>query len=159
MMAQAAVGSLPANGRSRSIALFRRQLMTRLPALLAVLVLGGCAVATPEQAIRPVATVDGRTIDYRDFTTGPLMAADFRTITDWSSPDPQHVVLWNTPNRAYLVSLTGPCMALQDAATIGVTGSQLTRAGSDAIMVQGERCGIRRIERLDTYRLHQALGR
>ena len=133
--------------------------MKRLLALLAVLALAGCAPATTGDAVRPVTTGKGGPVDYRAFTTGPVMAADFRHISDWDSPDPGHVVLWNTPNRAYLVTLAGPCMALQNAATIAVSGARLARADREAILVQGERCPIWRIEKLDVRRLNEALGR
>ena len=132
--------------------------MKRLAALLVTLTLAGCAPAMTGNAVRPATTGEG-SVDYRAFTTGPVMAADFRHISDWSSPDPEHVVLWNTPNRAYLLTLAGPCMTLQDAATIGVTGGQFVRAGREAILVQGERCPIWRIDRLDARRLNEALGR
>jgi hypothetical protein len=137
----------------------REPTMNRIPiALIALLSIAGCAPMMTGSAVRPATTGEG-TLDYRAFTTGPVMAADFRRISDWSSPDPQHVVLWNTPNRAYLVTLSGPCMALQNAATIGVTGGQLARAGRESIVVQGERCPIWRIDRLDTRRLNEARGR
>ncbi|MCK9538630.1 DUF6491 family protein [Dokdonella sp.] len=136
--------------------------MKILSLLVLTLLLSACVPAMTESAVRPAAHSQANaSVDYREYTTSPVMAADFSNIQDWSSPDPEHVVLWSTPNRAYLVSLMGACLQLQDAPTIGISGGaggSFVRAGRDAILVQGERCPIRRIDRLDTRRLKAALA-
>lgn len=95
-------------------------------------------------------------LDYREYTTGVALSADFSRLDDWDSPDPEHVVLWSTPNRAYLLTLFGPCYELNGAPTIALTGRSFVRADADAVLVRGERCRIQRIEQLDTRRLKEA---
>lgn len=97
------------------------------------------------------------TIDYEAYVTSPVMAGDFSRLHDWSSPDPRHVVLWTSADRAYFVTLTGECPALEGATTIGVTGGRFTRVSRDSITIGRKTCLIQRIHRLDTPRLKAAM--
>ena len=114
----------------------------------------GATGATPSPA-----TEAKPTIDYRDYVQGTATWFDFQNLSDWDSPDATHVVVWSTPTRAWLLTLFGVCSNLAGAPTIALSTHGMVRAGNDAVMVQGERCPIQRIERLDGRRLKAALGR
>lgn len=129
--------------------------LTVVAGLLLTLTLAGCvdkASTRPSTGAAP-ASDDAQ---YRALTIGAVMAFDATRLYDWSAPDSSHVVLWTQPNRAYYLSLAMPCAPLAETATIGVTGGSFARVGVDSVVVQGQRCLIRHIERLDTRRLKAA---
>lgn len=98
-------------------------------------------------------------INYQDYVQGSATWFDFRHLSDWDSPDPSHVVVWTTPNQAYLLTLFGACFSLADAPTILLSTQGMVTAGQDAVIVQGERCPIQRINRLDGRKLKAALAK
>lgn len=135
--------------------------ISAIVAALALSVLGaGCATAPPSgnAAEAPAAAPAGK-VDYRDYIRGSAWMFDGRHISDWDSPDPSQVVVWTAPTRAWLLTLTRPCFALQTTATIGLTSQATIKAGSDAVIAGGERCPILRIDQLDARRLKADLGR
>ena len=91
--------------------------------------------------------------NYRDYVQGGAIAFDFNRVDNWDSPSPDQVVVWTSPNEAYLLSLFGPCFGLDHAATLVLSSRGSVHAGSDAVIVAGERCRIHRIDRLDARRL------
>lgn len=98
-------------------------------------------------------------IDYQSYVVGSAPWFNFQRLSDWSSPDPSHVVVWTTPSQAYLLTLFGACFSLADAPTIMLSTHGMVSAGNDAVIVQGERCPIQRIDRLDGRRLRAALDK
>jgi hypothetical protein len=122
--------------------------MLRLPlTIVLATLLAGCAQSPVRDAPAKAKP------DYRDYVVGGAMAFDFNRVDNWDSPNPGEVVVWNGPNEAYLLSLFEPCFGLDHAATILLSSHGSVRAGSDAVIVNGERCRIQRIDRLDARRL------
>ena len=131
---------------------------------LVALLLGACAQTTPRPGSSDVdastaARSEAPAINYQDYVIGSAPWFDFQRLSDWSSPDPTHVVVWTTPSRAYLLSLYGACFNLADAVTIVLNTSGMVTAGKDAVIVQGERCAIQRIDQLDGRRLRAAMNK
>jgi hypothetical protein len=93
----------------------------------------GAAKAPP----KPPATTD----DYLRYARGAVPSFGAKNFTDWTSPDPNHVVVWVSPVEAYLLTLSGACFGLQTSRTI------LLAPG--AVMVGPERCPISNADRLD----------
>jgi hypothetical protein len=124
-----------------------------LPAFLLATVVAACAgtPATNRQA--------SGMPDYQRYVQGPDLSFDAMRVDDWSTPDASHVVVWSAPTRAALVTLFGPCFALERAATIGLESGPHARGGVDAIVAGGERCPIQRIDRLDGRRLRADMER
>jgi hypothetical protein len=121
-----------------------------LTTLALAMLAAGCAHSPAHDQ---VAAADKAKPDYRDYVLGTAMAFDFRRVDNWDSPAPDEVVVWTSPKEAYLLRLFGPCFGLDNAATILLSSNGSVRAGSDAVIVAGERCRIQRIDRLDARRL------
>lgn len=137
-------------------------MFNRSVAAALALTLAACAQTpphsdAPESAVRASGATHSK-VDYQRFVQGSATWFDFRHLSDWDSPDPSHVVVWTTPNQAYLLTLFGACFSLADAPTIMLSTRGMVTAGNDAVIVQGERCPIQRIDRLDGRRLKAALA-
>lgn len=91
--------------------------------------------------------------DYLRYVQGPAMAFDFNRVSDWDSPDPSHVVVWTSPYEAYLLTLASACFNLASSQTILLSSPGRMHAGTDAVLVSGERCPVQRIDRLDARKL------
>lgn len=90
------------------------------------------------------------TNDYRRYVRGNVQAFNSSSVTDWDSPDPQHVVVWTSPAEAYLLTLFGACFGLDSASTILLSADGgVVRPGAAAVMVGTERCRIQFVEKLD----------
>lgn len=88
--------------------------------------------------------------DYRRFSKGSALAFPASRVEDWTSPDPNHVVVWTSPFEAYLLTLMKSCFNLQTAHTIVLSAQGgVTATGGGAVLVAGERCPIQNVERLD----------
>lgn len=111
-------------------------------------VLAGCAQQPTQPDSSPRRSND--TFNYARFVQNSVPWFHFTSLHDWSSSQPSYVVVWTSPNRAYRLSLNGSCHGLQNAIFIRLTsqGSQVT-AGRDAVIVNGQCCPIRRIDRLN----------
>ncbi len=128
--------------------------MLRLPlTILLTTLLAGCV----QSPVRDAPTK--ARLDYRDYVIGGAIAFDFNRVDNWDSPDPDQVVVWTSPKEAYLLTLFGPCFALDHATTILLSSHGSVRAGNDAVIVAGERCRIHRIDRLDARRLKADLAK
>jgi hypothetical protein len=117
-------------------------------AVALMLGLASCAQHAPRDA--KSASSDVRkpgptTGDYRRYVKGATLAFNLANVTDWDSPDPNHVVVWTSPVEAYLLTLFGACFNLQSSQTILLSHG----GGAGAVMVGGERCPIQAVERLD----------
>ncbi len=90
------------------------------------------------------------TIDYNKYVQSTVPWFQFSSLYDWDSNQRGSVVVWTTPGQAYLLTLSGPCLGLQHAFTIGLTShSGLVSSNRDAVLAKGDRCPIIRIQRLD----------
>ncbi|HET7925224.1 MAG TPA: DUF6491 family protein, partial [Rhodanobacteraceae bacterium] len=86
----------------------------------------------------------------RRYVRGNVQAFNSSNVTDWDSPDPQHVVVWTSPAEAYLLTLFGACFGLESASTILLSADGgVVRPGAAAVMVGAERCRIQFVEKLD----------
>ena len=81
------------------------------------------------------------TDDYLRYVEGTAPSFGSKNATDWSAPDPNHVVVWVSPVEAYLLTLFGACFGLETAQSILL--------GEGAVRVGAERCAISKVERLD----------
>jgi opacity protein-like surface antigen len=82
------------------------------------------------------------TDDYlRYVEAGSVPSFGSKNATDWTAPDPNHVVVWVSPAEAYLLTLVGACFGLET--------SQSILLGNGAVMVGPERCPVSKVERLD----------
>ncbi len=72
----------------------------------------------------------------------------------WESLGDNQLLIFTTPNDAYLLSVTPPCTDLPFAQGIGVTatGNTIT-ARLDSVIVKGWRCQIAQIRRVDYTRM------
>jgi len=91
------------------------------------------AKAPPKQR----ATTD----DYLRYVQGNAPSFGSKNVTDWTAPDPNHVVVRVSPIEAYLLTLFGACFGLETSQTILL--------GDGAVRVGPERCPISKVERLD----------
>ncbi len=116
-------------------------------ALVLTAVLAACAQqpARESSAHHPPAT-----IDYAKYVQGTVPWFQFTSLYDWESNQPGSVVVWTSPVQAYLLTLVGPCLGLQNAFVIALTSqSGLVSSNRDLVIAGGDRCRIMRIERLD----------
>lgn len=91
------------------------------------------------------------TIDYAKYAQETLPWLQFNSLYDWRSTNrPGSVVIWTTPSQAYLLTLAGPCLGLQNAVGIVLTSHfGLVNSNHDEVVADGEHCRIIRIQRLD----------
>ena len=81
------------------------------------------------------------TDDYLRYVQGNVRSFGSRNPTDWTAPDPNHVVVRVSPVEVYLLTLAGACFGLEKSQSILI--------GGGAVMVGPERCTISKVERLD----------
>jgi hypothetical protein len=120
---------------------------TFLAALLAS-ALGACATPAAHDAdaqAKAPPKQRATTDDYLRYVQGTAPSFGSKNATDWTAPDPNHVVLWVSQNEAYLLTLVGACFGLE--------ASQSILVGDGAVMVGPERCPISKAERLDARRM------
>ena len=117
-----------------------------IPLLLAA-VLAACA---QQPARQPSTHHPPATIDYDKYVQGTVPWFQFNSLYDWDSNRLGSVVVWTTPRQAYLLTLVGPCLGLQNAFVIALTSqSGLVNSNRDYVIAGGDRCQIMRIDRLD----------
>ena len=126
----------------------------RIGVIVAFSVMLAACASTPAQSDKNAAAVPDKpratTNDYRRYAKGYVPAFNSARITDWDSPDPNHVVVWTSPAEAYLLTLFGSCLGLQSAKTILISADGgVVRPGAAAVMVGPERCPIQFVDRLD----------
>ncbi|MET0231766.1 MAG: DUF6491 family protein [Rhodanobacteraceae bacterium] len=112
-------------------------------ALLASL-LGACAAPATHDAhagTKAPPKQRATTDDYLRYVEAAVPSFGSRNPTDWTAPDPNHVVVWVSPVEAYLLTLFGACFGLETSQSILV--------GNGAVSVGPERCPVSRVERLD----------
>ncbi len=120
---------------------------TRLLILLSMLTLlaAGCATGSG-QLSREV-----RKEQYTRYAGEPVRKVNLIHLHSWTNLDRDQVVLWTNSCKAYLIDLFAPCLNLDRARGIGISNFGNTiYAGSDAIVVGGERCMIDQIRPIDT---------
>ncbi len=106
---------------------------------LLISMLAACATPAAHDA-----SVQGRappkqratTDDYLRYVQGNAPSFGSKNATDWTAPDPNHVVVRVSPVEAYLLTLLGACFGLETAQSILV--------GDGAVMVGPERCPSRK---------------
>lgn len=126
----------------------------KLALVTGIALLAGCAHQPTQEAS---ARRSNDAINYAQFVQNSVPWFRFTSLYSWSSSQPTYVVVWTTPNRAYRLSLMGACHGLQSSIFIGLTsqGGQVS-SGRDAVIVNGQRCPIRRIDRLDMQAINAA---
>jgi hypothetical protein len=68
----------------------------------------------------------------------------------WDALGDNHLVLFTTPNDAYLITVQPPCTDLDFAQGIGLTATGSTvHARLDSVIVKGWRCPINEIRKVD----------
>ena len=76
----------------------------------------------------------------------------------WEPIGRYELVLWTTPNDAYLVKVQSPCEDLQFVNHVGLTSTVNTvYSRFDSVIVRGWRCPIQEIRPIDYRRLRQDL--
>jgi hypothetical protein len=71
------------------------------------------------------------------------------SISGWHAVDPRRVVISFSPTKNYLLTLRRDCHSLNFASSVSVTTSNNTiYAGFDSVTVDGQRCGIQKINKL-----------
>ena len=116
--------------------------------LMAIVVLAGC---TQQLARESSADRAEQGIDYGKYVQGDVPWTNFTSLYSWDSNESGYVVLWTSPIRAYRLQLVGPCIGLSTAgAFIGLTSRDgMVSSNRDAVLADGSRCPIMRIQRLD----------
>lgn len=116
-----------------------------------LLLLAGLLGACAQQPARQSSTHHSpATIDYGKYVLGMVPWFQFGSLYNWDSNQVGSVVVWTTPRQAYLLTLAGPCLGLQNAFAIALTSqSGLVNSNRDYVIAGGDRCQIMRIERLD----------
>ncbi len=77
-------------------------------------------------------------------------------VNNWREIDRYNLIIWASPQRAYLLELEVPCERLGFVETIGFQTHDPTRVcafGGDAVLVEDERCPIGAIR---PYKLDEA---
>ncbi len=122
--------------------------MALLPLTLAALLASGCASTGESKAKEKV--------DYAPYVSGEVQQISSNFVSGWEEAGDNQVVMHLSPNRAYLLTLFGPCFHLDFSHRIAFTsdGSNI-RSGIDSIYTDydRERCRIQRIQSLDMKRL------
>src|SRR5215469_14752466 len=80
----------------------------------------------------------------------------FGRYDSWQSIGTNEVVVWTTPNQAYLIKVAPPCDNLQFANRIGLTSTASTVAARfDFVKVHHWRCPIQEIRPVDYLKMRQ----
>lgn len=119
-----------------------------LPVALVTLLASGCA-STGEKT--PKAE-----FDYTPYISGEVQQISSNFVSGWEEAGDNRVVMHLSPNRAYLLTLFGPCFHLDFSHRIAFTSDGTNiRSGIDSIYTDydRERCRIQRIQSLDMKRL------
>ena len=67
----------------------------------------------------------------------------------WEVVDKRHVVVSLSPSRSYLLTLNSSCHRLNGVSSLGVSSSNNTvYAGFDYVTAGGQRCAIKKINRI-----------
>jgi len=121
--------------------------MTKIPFFFAAacLLISGCATDSG------YLSRETRKDQYNRYAGEPVRKVNLIHLHSWTNIDRDQVVLWTSARKAYLVDLFSPCHNLDRARGIGISNFGNTiYAGSDAIVVGGERCMIDQIRPIDT---------
>lgn len=122
--------------------------------LLFAAVLAACA---QQPARRSPADHSPAAIDYGKYVQGTVPWFQFNSLYSWDSNQLGSVVVWTSPRQAYLLSLVGPCLGLQNALAIALTSqSGLVNSNRDYVIAGGDHCQIMRIQRLDAKAIRAA---
>ncbi len=71
----------------------------------------------------------------------------------WQPISRTQLVLWTTFKDAYMLTVTGNCLELPFAQTVGVTSTASSISKLDAVIVRGNRCPITQIQPIDVERM------
>jgi hypothetical protein len=133
----------------------KEPLMPKIPVLLTLLLLTGCAAK---------GDLAGREADelalYQQHAGGAVERIQtFTGIDRWHRIDDRHVVVWTGVNRAWLLELRVACpgLAFQDVIRISSSNGVVTRR-FDALEFRHERCPIETIRPVDYKALRRQRG-
>lgn len=114
--------------------------------LSAIALIAGCATGSGHLSR------EMRKDQYNRYAGEPVRRVNVIHLHSWTNIDRDQVVIWTSARKAYLVDLFSPCLSLDRSPRgIGISNFGNTLyAGSDAIIVGGERCMIGQIRPIDT---------
>lgn len=114
----------------------------------ALLLAGGAQADTPE-------TQAGNLERFTPYLQEPVEQFKFWSMYKWQLVRPDEVVVWTTPNDAYLLTVETPCTQLQWTRRLGVTSqaSHTVMRRMDAVIADGDRSRIVEIRPVDYRRM------
>lgn len=89
---------------------------------------------------------------YLDYAQPPVKSFSYLGRLDgWRALGRNHLAVWTSPGKAYLLTVAGPCQDLPFANRVGLTSTGSTvSTGFDAVTLRrGERCMITEIRPVD----------
>lgn len=119
--------------------------------LFAALALAGCASPGPGERratrLQQVESAAGE----------PVESFRYWQMYSWESLGDHALAIWTRPNEAWLVEVEQPCGDLQWGHTIALTSTMhRVAARFDAVLVEDQRCRIKRIRPVDVKALRSA---
>ncbi|EKE68504.1 DUF6491 family protein [Gallaecimonas xiamenensis] len=112
--------------------------------LAALLALAGCASQSSEP------------LPWQQYTQGRPLELFNPRFMSFDIVNHSQVVLWQSPNRAVLMSVLGSCFFDPSQPVLKFTSGQASvRAHRDAVLYGGQRCPIQQIQDLDIRRMRQ----
>ncbi|WKE66369.1 DUF6491 family protein [Gallaecimonas kandeliae] len=93
---------------------------------------------------------DKATIDWQHYAQADTLDIFSPSFSHFEVVNPDQVVLWQSPNRAVLVTVIGACFFNDSSPVLRFTsGMSQVRRDHDAILYDNQRCPISRIQPLD----------
>jgi len=117
----------------------------RVVSASALILIGACSGI-------PQNTHDTRQADlYHKYAGPPVDSFTYLGRYDsWTSIDRNQLIVWTTPNMAYLITVRPPCVDLPFAQHIGLTSTANTVSQKfDFVLVGRDRCWIQSIQPID----------
>ncbi len=117
----------------------------------ALLLAGGAQADTPETQARNLER-------FTPYLQEPVEQFKFWSMYKWQLVGPDKVVVWTTPNDAYLLTVETPCTQLQWSSNLAVTSqaSHTVTRRMDAVLADDDRCRIAEIRPVDYRRMESA---
>ena len=124
-------------------------------ALAALTVVGCSGIPRHQEPEQPSPALER----YLPFATAPIDRFTWLGRFDsWQSLDQTHLVVWTSPNNAYLLTVWNSCIDLPFAQRIGVTSTSGTvSARLDSVLVHRQTCPISEIRPIDYKAMKEAM--
>ncbi|HEX5960653.1 MAG TPA: DUF6491 family protein [Rhodanobacteraceae bacterium] len=125
--------------------------------LLLLAALAGCAQQPTRDAPARRASA---AVDYDKYVQRDVPWFRFTSLYSWDSNRLGSVVVWTGPAQAYLLSLAGSCIGLQNTFMIALTSQDgLVDSNRDYVIAGGDRCQIIRIQTIDAKAIRALRGK